>query len=183
MSAHPLTVGYVVNTPLNFNSTLTPPNLPYELPGTVYSQVDDTVGFQKFVFLKNSGAVAVNNGDLVLANDNFNLSFAASPAGLPSAQYNRVIGVAQSTISPGNYGWIQVEGYHPAVNNDNAASTVAGEFLIPSGTTAASTTSIIAGTAPTFPVVAVAVGVRNVGPAPGFTPLNSFPAQLVTSSF
>jgi len=171
MANRPLTVGYVVDTKLDHNSNVTSPNLPFDQPGTPQETIDDTVGVRKFVFVKNVGAAAIADGDCLVFLNNSSTQVGAYSDAIAAgftigASLNRAAGVGIGPISAGNYGWIQVSGYHPAVKTNGACAN--GQMLTLDNTSSTKVAAVALGTAASYTVVGIAVGAA----ASGVTPVN-----------
>lgn len=161
MANRPLTVGYVVDTKLNHNSSVVSPNLPFDQPGTPQEMIDDVLGVRKFVFVKNVGASALANGDCLVYLNNSKTQVGtysdAIAAGFTTgASLNRVAGVAVGVIDVNNYGWVQVSGLHTAVKTNGAVAN--GQNLTLDNTADKKAAAVALGTAAAYAVLGTAVG-------------------------
>jgi hypothetical protein len=161
MANRPLTVGYVVNTPLNHNSSVTSPNLPFDELGTPREELDDDLGYRKFIFVQNTGGSNIAAGDCLIFLDDVKQNVGPYAAGIAAgfsvgASLNRVAGVAIGAINAGNYGWIQTQGLHPAVKTNGAVAN--GQALTLDNTASSKAAAVALGTAPPYAVLGTAVG-------------------------
>lgn len=85
-----------------------------------------------------------NNGCTVVTND-----ISTTKPGIPA-------GVATGTITDGQYGWIQVGGYHSAVDTNGDDDISKGDFLVGSFRTDGTCDSVAAGTATSAKILGVA---------------------------
>jgi len=79
-------------------------------PGEVREVVDDTLGLQKWVYVKNDSGSSYTQGLGVMLKDAA-VSFGSTNLSTTTASHGRFIGVAQHTIPDQSYGWILQAGF------------------------------------------------------------------------
>lgn len=137
-------------------------SVPRHVPGTVVciTDADDGLKAYKYVRYNNGTAnLTLANGDPCLYDDD-GATFDGFEVFVDVSDTNRnlVAGVALGAITDGNYGWVQIKGFHSAVNTDGGDDIAVGDALIHDGTNDQDVDSVAAGTAPTNHVVGWAVG-------------------------
>lgn len=148
------TEGYQIMSPTTtYVSTDIRPDNNFDQPGVIWTDLDPTVGWRRFVWVKNSGATTTAVGDVLVWTDIY--KFNVSTAQADSAR-NCLRGVAVGVAVTNSYLWAQTDGYCPVVQVDSSTFAL-GTFIMISGTDKLGTTAGSAGTAPVYPVIGVAL--------------------------
>jgi hypothetical protein len=115
---------------------------------------DDTVGLKSYRYVQvHADSAAVANGDVVVYRDLYKI---VADTRIAQSTENHIAGVGIGVITAGNYGWLQIGGYHAVVKTNGDDDIADGDVLIHSGTDLQAD-SVAAGTAPTYIPVGVAV--------------------------
>lgn len=130
-------------------------------PGEVV-EVVDSEGLKRYKYVKYDSGTAnltLAAGDVVCYLDGSDFDGYTVTKDISDTVANLVAGVAQNAISDGYYGWIQTWGYYDAVSTNGDDDITAGQTLIASGD--GTVDSVLAGTAPTYIPLGVAVDADN----------------------
>lgn len=123
--------------------------------GTLRVVHDETYGMLVYRYVKiASTSAAVANGTFVFQDDAYGRQGTTVVADATSR--NLPLGVGIGTITAGNYGWLQVAGYHSAVKTNGDDDIAAGDTIIASASNGV-VDSVTAGTASTYVPVGIAV--------------------------
>lgn len=123
--------------------------------GTLRVVFDPDYGLLVYKYVKiSSGSAAVANGTLVFQDDLYGRTGDTRVASAKSR--NHVLGIGIGTITAGQYGYLQVAGYHSAVKTNGDDDIAAGDTLI-AAIADGVVDSVAAGTAPTYKPVGIAV--------------------------
>jgi hypothetical protein len=129
-------------------------------------EADNPQGMKVYRYVKvHASSAAVANGTVVVYRPSEDAAAVLATAvdnkwtadtRIAQATRNAVCGVGIGTITAGQYGWVQVRGYHSAVKTNGDDDIAEGDVLIHSGADG-TVDSVTAGTAPTYLPIGVAV--------------------------
>ena len=121
--------------------------------GVLRREYDSTNGFRVFKYVQASLTAAASNGRVLCWYNSIGTvatdDVSTTRAGLPA-------GVAIGTLTNGQYGWIQIGGYHSAIDTDGHDDVADGDTLIAQDTTDGVSGRVAFGTASTFKILGVA---------------------------
>ena len=123
---------------------------PKHIPNTVVCEVDSTNGLRCYKYLQYDNGTAGNtaaNGNPTVYDDG------AAPDNtflidVSDSHRNLVAGICLNVVTDAQYGWIQIKGYHSAVDTNGDDDVAIGQSIIHSNTDA-QVDSVAVGTAPT----------------------------------
>lgn len=93
-------------------------------PGEIREVVDDTLGLQTWIYVKNESGSSFTRGMGVMLKDGAT-SFGSAQISTTTASHARFLGVAQHTIADGSYGWVLKTGWgYVAASAANIAANV-----------------------------------------------------------
>ena len=122
--------------------------------GSVRKEYDSTNGFRTFKYVQASLTVAASNGRVLcwydtigtVATDDISTTRASLPAG-----------VAIGTLTHGRYGWVQMGGYHSAVDTNGDDDVADGDVVVVDTATDGVADSVAYGAASSLKILGIAV--------------------------
>lgn len=106
-------------------------------------------GYKTYRYIRASmaGTTAATNGVVFVCQYNHGLGCTMVTNDISSSKANLPAGVAVGALIHDYYGWIQIGGYHPAVDTDGGDDLVKGDFAIVHASTDGVVDRTAAGTA------------------------------------
>lgn len=123
--------------------------------GILREHIDEDEGHKVYKYVQiDASSAAIANGTVCVTTGDLYFRKATTVCDA-AADRNQPIGVGIGTITAGNYGWLQVRGYHSAVKTNGDDDIAIGQALIvdAEGGTDGTCDSVAVGTAPTHKVI------------------------------
>lgn len=114
-------------TQLSYNDSRSAP-FNQDVPGAVWDDLDISLGSRRFKFVSVKATSAnLAAGDVLVWTNNYGNVVSTAHA---DSHRNCLAGVAQATVTAGNYGWVQTDGYHAGVKAKAAEVFALGKQVI-----------------------------------------------------